>query len=83
MPSSPSAAARRVARTKSSRTRSMSARVRAWGTSSPGECGSADGATVRQPSGASGAICAPPSQGAALDALRPAWLSWIATPIGA
>jgi len=37
-----------------------------------------DGATVCQPLGSPGAICAMPSQGFSVDALRPAWPSWIA-----
>ncbi len=39
----------------------------------------AEGATVCQPFAASGAICWPPSQGFSVEALRPAWPSWIAT----
>ena len=50
--------------------------------SSPSTCGTADGATACQPPGSPSGICAPPSHGARLDALRPAWASWIASGIG-
>ncbi len=55
----------------------------AWGATSPSAWATAEGASVRQPSGSSGAICAPPSHGTRLEAFRPAWLIWIATGIGA
>jgi hypothetical protein len=83
MPSMPSRMARRAVATKPSRTRFNPAASRACGGTSPAPWGIAEGASVSQPSTASGAICAPPSQGARLDALRPAWLIWIATGIGA
>lgn len=82
MPSSPRRAARLAAATKSSRTLSMPARSSANGASSPSACGTADGARVFQPSGWSGRIWLPPSQGAWLDALRPACASCIASAIG-
>jgi hypothetical protein len=37
-----------------------------------------EGATVCQPLGWSGAICSMPNHGLSVDALRPAWPSWIA-----
>ena len=41
-------------------------------------CGTADGPSACQPPCAIGINC-PPSQGRRLDALRPAWASWIAS----
>ena len=38
-----------------------------------------DGATVRQPP-LSGGICFPPCQGGLVEALRPAWPSWMVRP---
>ena len=54
----------------------------AAGGSSPSLCGTADGATARQLPGSPSGICFPPSQGARLEALRPAWASCIASLIG-
>ncbi len=56
----------------------ISVRVSARGTSSPSPMGIAEGATGCQPpsSGRSDFLA---SQGAAVDALRPAWASWIAS----
>ena len=54
-------------------------RVERFGRLLAGGCGTGEGATVRQPPGRIAAICAPPAQGTALDALRPAWPSWMAT----
>ena len=65
--------------TKPALTRSMSAVESAIGSSSPSAWGTAEGASVFQPSGSPGAICAPPSHGAWLDALRPAWPTCIVT----
>ena len=62
--------------------RAMSSRLKAIGAASDGANGSADADSVRQPCGDSGAICAPPFHGTSVDALRPAWASWIATGIG-
>jgi hypothetical protein len=45
---------------------------------SPSSQAIGDGATVCQPFGSDGAICLPPSHGFSVDALRPAWPSWIA-----
>ena len=71
--------ARRTASTKAARTRTSRASPSATGGSSSGACGIADGATVCQPP-SSGASSAPPSHGDWLEALRPAWPSWM--PIG-
>ena len=56
----------------------MSARLSSVGAASCGKWGRALGASVCQPP-FSGAISMPPSHGAALDALRPAWLIWMHT----
>ena len=58
-----------------------SAAERARGARSPSACGTADGATHSQPP-SSGASCPPPSHGRRLDALRPAWASWMPRGMG-
>ena len=63
---------------KSSRIRCRPAASSAAARSSPAMCGTADGATACQLPGSPGAICVPPSHGARLEALRPAWASCIA-----
>ncbi len=78
MQSRPIRAARRAAATKASRMRTSPAASMTRGAGSWGSCGRADGAWVGQPP-ASGAISWPPCHGNALDALRPAWPSWIAS----
>ena len=64
--------------TKSAWICAMSAKLNSVGAASCGKCGKALGATVGQPPSA-GESNMPPFQGAALDALRPAWLSWMHT----
>ena len=82
MPSTPSRAARLAASAKSRLTRAMPSRSSAIGACSSSAWGRGDGASVRQPRGSSGPIWWPPSQGAWLDALRPAWASCTATGMG-
>ena len=74
----PSRSARLVATTNASRTRAKPAASNASGGVSLSLCGMADGPSTRQPPSETG-INWPPSQGAWLDALRPAWASWIMT----
>ena len=73
----PSRSARLAAATKASRTRVSPAASSASGGASPSLCGSADGPSGSQPPSAIG-INWPPSHGAWLEALRPAWASCIA-----
>ena len=59
-------------------TRFSPAASNASGGVSPSLCGIADGPSARQPPSAIGINC-PPSHGVWLEALRPAWASWIIT----
>jgi hypothetical protein len=78
MASKPRRRARSAESTKARLTRSSPAASSAWGGASCGACGIAEGATGSQPPSLGG-ISWPPSQGLWLDALRPAWASWIAS----
>ncbi len=82
MPSMPSRAARVAAAAKSARIFARPAASSAIGACSPGECGTADGATAGHDPGSPSGTCAPPSHGARLDALRPAWASCMPILIG-
>ena len=72
----------RAVAAKSARIFFRPAASRATGGSSCGECGRAEGATARQLPGWPSETWAPPSQGARLDALRPACASCMPNLIG-
>ncbi len=72
----PGCAARR--RHKASLARRSPSRSNAIGATLLSANGTAEGASVCQPWGTPGAICAPPFHGTSVEDLRPAWLSWMA-----
>ena len=80
MPSTPIRSARFAAVTKSSIICLSSAFDSSCGRRSPSSWGMAEGASISQPPW-SGDKSWPPSQGVALDALRPAWANWINTGV--
>jgi len=73
--------ARRALSTKASRTRARPASSSAWGGGSEALWAMADGAQPCQPP-ALGGTSWPPFHGASLEALRPAWPSWMPSLIG-
>ena len=79
MQSRPSRPARRVAATNASWTRSIPGPSSTFGATERLENGIADGATGSQPP-SSGRTGPCPRHGGSVDALRPAWASWM--PMG-